>query len=303
MTTGRINQVTIVRGPRERRPESMVRGGVQAPDAASPPGVSPAVRTKAPSNCRDRIPQSEVRSSTRRRGSGARASSPQEEAVCPRSRREADTGAQAYPRVCLKIAVASGQRSTDSTSAGWEAHPDFSAPRAAADCSAADGQQCPMIPVGLQSESMPCATGTKWCEPSREPHLNPQMLPPSAIAGRKAPRSSHRQLNGQSCERDLLLDFGQTETAAGQAGIVEPPAASWIGKPTQHTTSSLVYPSTIAIRRLAWQAACSSCISSDNLSDSLSYRLSGSFFLYAGPKLGPIPDIKWCPAASHRVVW
>jgi len=103
------------------------------------------------------------------------------------------------------------------------------------------------------------------------------MPPPPAIAGRKAPRSSHLQLNGQSCERDLLLDFGQTETAAGQAGIVEPPAASWIGKPTQHTTSDLVHPSTIAIRRLAWQAACSSCISSDNLSGCWPYCLSGLF--------------------------
>lgn len=112
------------------------------------------------------------------------------------------------------------------------------------------------------------------------------MPPPPAIAGRKAPRSSHLQLNGQSCERDLLLDFGQTETAAGQAGIVEPPAASWIGKPTQHTTSGLVHPSTIAIRRLAWQAACSSCISSDNLSHSLPCRLSGSFFFICRTKVG-----------------
>ena len=146
MTTGRINQVTIVRGHRERRPESMVRGGVQAPGAASPPGVSLAVRTKAPSNCRDRIPQSEVRSSTRRRSSGARASSPQEEAVRPRSRREADTGTRAYPRVCLKIAMASGQQSTDPISAGWEAHPDFSAPRPAADCSAAARAAVPHDP-------------------------------------------------------------------------------------------------------------------------------------------------------------
>jgi len=189
MTTGRINQVTIVRGPRERRPESMVRGGVQAPDAASPPSVSPAVRTRASSNCRDRIPQGEVRSSTCRRGSRARASSPQEEAARPRSRPEADTGTQAYPRVRLKKAMASGQRSTDSTGAGWETHPDFSAPRAAADCSAAGGQQCPMIPVGLQSESMPCATGTRWCEPTREPHLNPQCRPrpPSPVARHPAP--------------------------------------------------------------------------------------------------------------------
>ena len=133
---------------------------------------------------------------------------------------------------------------------------------------------------------MPYATGTKWCEPSREPHLNPPMPPPPAIAGRKAPRSSHLQLNGQSCERDLLLDFEQTETAAGQVGVVVPPAASWIGKPTQHTTSGLVHPSTIAIRRLAWQAACSSCISSDGLWLCLPHRLTGSSYGSSDRRVG-----------------
>ena len=45
---------------------------MQAPDAASPLGVSPPVLTWAPSNCRDRIPQSEVRPNVR--GAGPRGS-------------------------------------------------------------------------------------------------------------------------------------------------------------------------------------------------------------------------------------
>ena len=89
-------------------------GGVRAPDAASPQGVSPLVRTNAPSNCRHRIPQDEVRPSTCDRSRRARACPPQEEATRRRSRREADTGTRAYPRVRLKITIAIGQRSTDS---------------------------------------------------------------------------------------------------------------------------------------------------------------------------------------------
>ena len=125
MTTGRINQVTIVQraSPEGAAGVDCVLGGVRAPDAASPPGVSPLVRTNAPSNCRHRIPQGEVRPSTRGRSLGARACPPQEEATRRRSRREADTGTQAYPRLRLKITIASGQRSTDSTGTGRAGEP------------------------------------------------------------------------------------------------------------------------------------------------------------------------------------
>ena len=76
----------------------------------------------APSNCRHRIPQGGVRTRIHGMRREARAYPPQEEATRRRSRPKADTSTQAYPRVCLKIAIANGQRSTDSTSAGRQAN-------------------------------------------------------------------------------------------------------------------------------------------------------------------------------------
>jgi hypothetical protein len=94
---------------------------VQAPGAASPPGVSPPVLTWRHPIAATEFPRARSARTSAAQGHGARASSPQEEAAHRRSRPEADTSTWAYPRVRLKIAIASGQRSTDSTIAGrWE---------------------------------------------------------------------------------------------------------------------------------------------------------------------------------------
>ena len=119
MTTGRINQVTIVAGPAGAR--ARVDGSDRGVQRARPAGGGPAARATGaslPSSiCHDRIPQGEVRPHTGGRGPpGARIVAPRGGSPSPVT----PEGGYRYtgvPPSVSRIIVAIGQLSTDSFSA------------------------------------------------------------------------------------------------------------------------------------------------------------------------------------------